>query len=229
MEAGQTYVFQIRGRISTVKVMVKPVHYHIEMEQMFDQYADSMEAMGKDYVANMVPSKVYDLTIPDNMLKLKVKLYWDYKGVTVYVDGKEYQKGTEIYLQDVNSITARLQNNVAVDVTFTMTVTYAPAQQEIVTEGELALNKDMQFLVEAGGSATATYTASVGGTYILTNFTAGARIYIRDAMGQLSELVISDMNNYTFQLEANETVEFVILSADGEELVVQLTLTAPRP
>ena len=229
MEAGQTYVFQIRGRISNVQAMVKPVYYQVDMGQMFDQYADSMEAMGKDYVANMIPSKVYDLVIPDHMLKLRVKLSWNYKGVTVYVDGQEYKMGTEIYLQDVKSITARLRNNVALDVTFTLTVTYAPIKEEALTEGELALNKDMQFLVEAGGSATATFTASVGGTYILTNFTAGARIYIRDEMGQLSELVISDMNSYTFRLEADQTVEFVIFSDDGQELLVQLTLTAPRP
>ena len=85
------------------------------------------------------------------------------------------------------------------------------------------------FLAQAGSSATATYTAAVGGTYILTSFTQGARIYIRDELGVLSELVLSDMNSYTFQLEANETIEFVIFSADGQELVVQLTLTAPRP
>jgi hypothetical protein len=137
--------------------------------------------------------------------------------------------GTEIYLQDVKSITARLRNNVAVDVTFTMTVTYAPMKEEVLTEGQLALNKDMQFLVQAGGSATATYTAAVGGTYILTSFTEGTRVYIRNELGELSELVLSNMSSYTFQLEADETIEFVILSADGQELVVQLTLTAPRP
>lgn len=229
MEAGQTYVFQIRSRVKTVNAMVKPVYYQIGMNQMFNENAGSLEEMGKDHVVNMIPSKVYDLMIPDVMMKLRVKLSWDYKGVIVYVDGQEYKMGTEIYLQDVKSITARLRNNVAVDVTFTMTVTYAPIKEEALTEGKLSLNKDMEFLVPTGGNATATYTAAVGGTYILTSFTSGARIYIRDELGGLSELVLSDMNSYTFQLEADETIEFVILSADGQELVVQLTLTAPRP
>jgi hypothetical protein len=229
MEAGQTYVFQIRSNSTIVKAMVKPVHYQIGMDQMYDESAGSMEEIGKDHVVNMIPSKIYDLMIPDTMMKLRVKLSWDYKGVTVYVDGQEYKMGTEIYLQDVKSITARLRNNVAVDVTFTMTVTYAPIKEEVLTEGQLALNKDMQFLVQAGGSATATYTAAVGGTYILTSFTEGTRVYIRNELGELSELVLSNMSSYTFQLEADETIEFVIFSADGQELVVQLTLTAPRP
>ena len=133
-----------------------------------------------------------------------------------------------IFLQDVRSITAKLQNNVAVDVTFSLTVTYAPIQQEAVTEGKLTLNKDMLFLVEAESQAKATYTAEVGGTYILTNFTQGALIYVVDSMGQMNELVIANGGEYVFQLEAYETVTFIILSADGQELTVQLTLTTPR-
>ena len=185
--------------------------------------------MGKEYTVNMVPSKLYDLQIPDEMLKLKVKLNWQYKGVTVYVDGQVYKQGTEIFLQDLKTLTAKLQNNVAMDVTFSMTVTYAPVQEEAVTEGKLTLNKDMLFLVEAESQAKATYTAEVGGTYILTNFTNGAIIYVVDSMGQMGELVIANEGNYVFQLEADETIEFIILSANGEALTVQLTLSAPRP
>ena len=48
-------------------------------------------------------------------------------------------------------------------------------------------------------------------------------------MGQMGELVIANEGNYVFQLEADETIEFIILSANGEALTVQLTLSAPRP
>ena len=229
MVAGNTYVFQIRSNNGTVMPTVMPVHYEIDMSQMWNKDASSMLDMGKEYTVNMVPSKLYDLQIPDEMLKLKVKLNWQYKGVTVYVDGQVYKQGTEIFLQDLKTLTAKLQNNVAMDVTFSMTVTYAPVQEEAVTEGKLTLNKDMLFLVEAESQAKATYTAEVGGTYILTNFTNGAIIYVVDSMGQMGELVIANEGNYVFQLEADETIEFIILSANGEALTVQLTLSAPRP
>lgn len=228
MNAGETYVFRIRGENGTVTTSVMPVKYEIDMSQMWDTTASSLIHMGKDLTVNMVPGKFYDLQIPDEMLKMKVKLNWQYSGVSMYVDGELYKKGSEIFLQDVMSITAKLQNNVAVDVTFSLTVTYAPIQQEAVTEGKLTLNKDMLFLVEAESQAKATYTAEVGGTYILTNFTQGALIYVVDGMGQMNELVIANGGEYVFQLEAYETVTFIILSADGQELTVQLTLTTPR-
>jgi hypothetical protein len=229
MEAGDTYVFQIRGQDGSVFAAVWPVYYEIDMNEMFNSEANDMAQMGKNYTVNMVPGKVYTISVPDALMKLRVKLSWQYKGAAVYVDGKPYQIGTEIFLQDVKSITAKLQNNVAVDVVFTMTVTYVPVQQEAVTEGNLALNKDMLFLVTVGGQAKATYTAEVGGTYILTNFTSGARIYVVNELGQIGELVISDGDSYSFQLEADETVQFIILSDDGHELLVQVTLAAPRP
>lgn len=229
MEAGDTYVFRTRSQNGMVETSVMPVDYSIDMKEMFNSETNDMEHMGKKHTVNMVPSKIYDISFPDSMMKLKVRLNWNYKGVVVYVDGEVYRMGTRIYLQDVKSITAKLQNNVAVDVTFSLTVTYAPIQQEAVAEGPLALNKDMLYYVAEGGQAKASYTAEVGGTYILTNFTTGARIYLVNEFGEMSELVLFDEGIYTFRMEANETVEFIILSADGKELTVQVTLTASRP
>ena len=230
LEAGATYVFMIRGNNATATAEAMPVEYKINMGEMWNSNEKvDMSLMGKDHVVNMVPGKLYDLHIPDEMLKMKVKLSWNYKGVTVYVDGQVYKQGTEIFLQDVQSITAKLQNNVAMDVTFSMTVTYAPVDTDAVTDGKLILNNESNFLVVAGGQATASFTANIGGTYILNCYTNGARIYVRNALGEISELVITDNGQYVFRLEADETVEFIIMAADGKELTVQLALTTPSP
>ena len=232
MVAGDTYVFRIRSQSGEVKTVVETVRYAINMGDMYDKTADSMLEMGKELTVNMVPSKLYSLDIPDEMLQMKVKLSWDYKGVTVYVDGQVYKMGTELFLQDVKSITAKLQNNVAVDVKFSLLVTYASVQEEAVTEGVLPLNKDKTFLVEAESQAKASYTAEAGGTYILTCYTKGARIYRVNELGEMGELVLAVSNedyvSYQFQLEADEKVEFIILTADGKQMTVKLLLTAPR-
>ena len=233
LTAGDTYVYQVRSNSASSLVMVENVRYTVDMDEMYNQDAGTMLEMGQDYTMTMIPGKEYNFAVPDDMLQLKVKLTWDYKGLTVYVDGQEYKMGTEIYLQDIKYITAKLRNNVPVDVTFSLAVTYASVNEDAVTEGVLPLNKDKNFLVEANSQAKASYTAEAGGTYILTCYTKGARIYKVNEMGEIGELVIAVSNEdyvkYVFQMEADETVEFIILTADGRQMTVKLSMTTPRP
>ena len=225
VDEGDTYVFQIRTQNETIVADLSIVEYKFSLEHMWDSAATDLALMGQSYTVTLYPSKMYDLTIPENMLKLRVKLDWNYKGVTVYVDGEEYQKGTELYLQDVKQICAKMQNNEPMDVTFSMTVTYAPTKTEAVTDGNLTVNKDALFLVEKEGQARATFTAEVGGSYTLRSYTKGARIYVENELGERGELVLSDDGSYNFEVEADETVVFIILGENGEELTVQLILT----
>ena len=143
---GDTFVFQIRSQEEYVKVDVIPVTYVIDMNDMYDGSASAPEEMGKDFTVNMVPSKEYDLLIPEEMLNLRVKLTWNFKGVFVTLNGEPYKQGTEITLREVQSLTARLQNNVNKDVTFTLEVTYAPVKEEYPTFGELMPDAGMLML-----------------------------------------------------------------------------------
>lgn len=226
VEEGDTFVFQIRSEEAYVLAEVNPVTYVIDMGNMYDDKATAPEEMGKDYTVNMVPSKEYDLLIPEGMLNLKVKLTWDYKGVFVTLNGEPYKQGTEISLRDVQSLTARLQNNVNKDVKFTLEVTYAPVKEDYPTTGELTPDEGMLMLQVLGNgqTATATFTASVGGTYTLKCDTMGAVVMIRDAEGNLTSSVLVGQGMYTFQVDAGQTVEFVIDSTNGDPLVVSLSL-----
>ncbi len=232
VEEGETFVFQIRSQDAAVIAEVNPVAYVIDMTNMYNGDATTPEEMGKDYTVNMVPSKEYDLIVPDghawqsDMLNLKVKLTWDYKGVFVTLNGEPYKQGTEISLRDVQSLTARLQNNVNKDVKFTLEVTYAPVKEDYPTTGELTPDEGMLMLQVLGNgqTATATFTASVGGTYTLKCDTMGAVVMIRDAEGNLTSSVLVGQGMYTFQVDAGQTVEFVIDSTNGDPLVVSLSL-----
>lgn len=231
VEKGDTFVFQIRSQEEYVKVDVIPVTYVIDMNDMYDGSASAPEEMGKDVTVNMVPSKEYDLLIPEEMLNLRVKLTWNFKGVFVTLNGEPYKQGTEITLREVQSLTARLQNNVNKDVTFTLEVTYAPVKEEYPTVGELMPDAGMLMLQVMGDGqmATATFTAEIGGTYTLKCDTADAVIMIRDAEGNLTSSVLIGQGVYTFQLDAGQTVEFVINSANGGPVVVSLSLTSGSP
>lgn len=231
VEAGETFVFQIRSQEAYVLAEVNPVAYVIDMTNMYDSSASAPAEMGKEYTVNMVPSKEYDLQIPESMLNLKVKLTWDFKGVFVTLNGEAYKQGTEITLRDVQSLTARLQNNVNKDVKFTLEVTYAPTKEEYPTYGELTPDAGMLMLQVLGNgqTATATFTAEVGGTYTLKCDTMDAVISIVDAEGNLTDSVLIGQGVYTFQVDAGQTVEFVINSANGAPLVVSLTLASGSP
>ena len=191
---------------------------------MFNAEGETLEEMGKTYTATMVPSKMYDLVIPSAMMKLRVKLDWDYKGVTVYVNGEVYKMGTELYLQDVKTITAKLQNNENKDVNFTLTVVYSPEKVDAPTEADIILNADMKYQVVAGGQALAHFKADMGGTYTLTCATAEAVIYVENELGQQGDVVINGDGTYTFQLNAGEEITFIIKAADGKAITAQISL-----
>lgn len=232
---GETYVFQIRSESETVDAEINPVAYVIDMDDMKvpnpENPADGKKPTATGDVAvlttTMAPGREYDLLIAEEMLNMKVTLTWDYKGVAVYVNGEVYKQGTEIVLREVTSFTAKLQNNVAEEVKFTLTVTYAPqgSMGEIPTEGVLELNNTVSFMIPAGGQALASYQAGVGGTYTLQCGTADVVICIMNEAGGEGDRVLSGEGTYEFQLEADETITFIIKTTNTQSGVVSLMLT----
>jgi hypothetical protein len=81
LEKGDTYVFQIRNSEENATAQIDPVKYEIGLENMFDANGATLADMGKTYTANMVPSKLYDLTIPTEIAD------------SVYVAGAAIQDG----------------------------------------------------------------------------------------------------------------------------------------
>ena len=150
-----------------------------------------------------------------------ITLTWNNPRVQVYVNGEAYVAGTEVELMH-NTITVMAMNNQPTEVEFQLTVTNAKIpDKEVEGEAEAVLYQGQiakLAIKEPNGKATGTFTAEVGGKYTFQCMTAGVNVYILNEDGSES-LLFSNEGAYTFQVNAGESVIFVVRAASASEVM----------
>lgn len=217
----QTYSFMLRGS-GNVTVNVSAVDY-------------SMDLFEGSNTITMEPNKYYsvifkytkpDGSVKDMSLNSSVALNWE-GNLLVFVNGKEYTRGSTIMLLD-SKVEILLKNNGAANVKINVTLVDDADIRDIVegsSNAELFLHQVVTLAVNRDSDgATAYYTAEIGGTYTLQTFDSKAVVYVVSANGTQT-VVLNGAGTYSFNLNVGETITFFVDSSDGSMMSIDVLLT----
>jgi len=217
---GFSYSFMIRGD-AEVTLDITTTQYAIGMQE-------------GETLATMKPAKEYTLDFSDLDSNAKIKLNCDNRRVLIYVNGEMYQPGTEIELLH-STITATFSGNAAAEVTFTTEVTNK-TDEELQGDTAATLEVNQQALLLINGSvgeyATATFTATIGGTYVFTcSADTVVNVYIVSADGASAFIFSTEAveggtsGTYEFHLEAGQTITFAVKTSSGTDMNAYALIT----
>lgn len=178
---------------------------------------------------------IYQLADMD--LNKVVKLYWTNPSLVVYVDGIQVQSGALVELMH-NKLEILVRGRTETEVDLTLEVTN-PQQTEMsgVVQADLELNQTAMMLMNGKPNpATAEFTAPYGGSFKLAvhvNKGVQVDVSVEKANGEVFYKFSANGGTndegataeYAFQLEAGETITFVIRTAGDNAVNAYLTVS----
>ena len=220
LEAGETYVYMLRGSGEITAKVTKVIY--------------EMNLINGSNTVTMEPNRHYDVvfqykaedgSIVDMDGNSVIALSWE-GNLYVYVNGEEYKQGTSLTVFE-SDVTILVKSNGAAEVKITVTVIQDGNNRPVdgVSEAELIANQTAILAVNRDGDgAKATFTAEVGGTYSLTTYDAKAMVYVVSADGTKT-LVLTGQGDYSFTLDAGQTIEFFVDTTDESTASISLVVT----
>ena len=221
---GYSYSFVVRGDGNAdgqIKLNIGTVTYEVDLSE-------------GDNTVELVPAKEYDLTFLNNSdPNRNIKLTWD-KGsqVMVFVNGEAYIQGTEVALLH-STFTLVVMGQGSMEVNFHVEITN-PSQGEVIGDKDAIIMANLMAMLaiaNPGDAATATFTADVGGMYTFYCYTQGVHVYQQLADGSQVMLFSNEdgaTGSYAFQVNAGDTVIFVISAIDPAATMSVSVMVGPK-
>ena len=224
VQQGYSYSFMVRGE-GDVHLTVTTKQYSITLNQ-------------GDNTVTLVPNKEYVVAygqyypvdqngnvvlVPEQIDTNRIiKLYWTNPSLVVYVDGAQVQSGALVELLH-NELVIMVRGRTETDVDLTLEVTNPQQTEQVgVANATLQLNQTAVMLINGEPNpAVAEFTAPHGGTFKLevrvdkdvqvdvsVQKANGETVYVFSADGEGTE--DGATVEYEFQLEAGETITFMV-------------------
>lgn len=221
---GYSYSFMVRGNgdaDGNIRLVIGTVDYSVNLNE-------------GDNTVQLVPAKEYDLTFLNNAdPNRNIKLTWPSNlQVMVFVNGETYLPGTEVELMH-NTFTVVVMGQDTVTVDFHVEITN---KIEGGIQGDknailMANQAAMLAIANPGDVATATFTAEVGGTYTFYCYTQGVKVYQQYTNGTQGLLFSNETGpdgSYTFQINAGETIVFVVSAINADDVMSVMVMVGPK-